>query len=320
MHDHRILGQRARACALAMLILLVAVGASSPLDAWARRSSQDDMQALFHDGLQRSYLLRLPPSLPTDGRRLPLVIVLHGGGGNAAIAEAMTGFTEVGRRDGFIVVYPQGSGRRDDVLLTWNARHCCGHAMDQGVDDVGFIRDLIDLLKTRYPIDPRRVYATGMSNGGMMAHRLGIELADRIAAIAPVVATVFGDESTPAVSVSALMINGALDQHVPVGGGAPGGRFSRAWDGTPTRPTMQQAQFWAAVDHCTVPPRYDRSTPIEHWAYACPGGRAVELYLLGDSGHAWPGGQRGSRRGDTPSTALDASTVIWKFFATHPKP
>ena len=120
---------------------------------------------------ERTYLVHLPPVY--DGKRsLPLVIVLHGGGGNAEGAARMTGFSEKADREGFVVVYPNGSGRLKTRLLTWNSGNCCGYAMDQNVDDVGFIRVLIDeFVKTR-AIDPKRVFVTGMSNGGMMTSQI----------------------------------------------------------------------------------------------------------------------------------------------------
>jgi polyhydroxybutyrate depolymerase len=274
-------------------------------------------QTLVHDGISRSYVLRLPEQNLKAGQRLPLVLVLHGGGGNADNAERMTGFTEKGRKEGFIVVYPEGTGRMKNMLLTWNAVHCCGSAMKNKVDDAGFIRALIDHLARRYPIDTKRIYATGMSNGGMMTHQLGIELADRLAAIAPVVATVFGDEKKPSHAVSALMINGALDRNVPPEGNMPGGRGAKAWDGTPTRPALSQSTFWAAANGCKPEPFQSETRAWTHWRYVCPSDRAVELYLVKDNGHAWPGGQPGSRRGDAPTAALDATDVIWDFFAAH---
>jgi polyhydroxybutyrate depolymerase len=158
-----------------------------------------------------------------------------------------------------------------------------------------------------------------MSNGGMMAHRLGIELGERIAAIAPVVATLFGDEPRPGQPVSALMLNGMLDESVPYRGGPTGGRFADAWDGTPTRPALAQAEFWAAANRCAADPeRIERERYI-FTRYDCKPGRAVEIYLVKDNGHAWPGGNKGSRRGDEPSTALSATDVIWRFFSSHPK-
>jgi polyhydroxybutyrate depolymerase len=280
--------------------------------------SSGGRQTLMHDGIDRSYVVRVPVGLAQRGR-VPLVLVLHGGGGNAGTAESMTGFTAKAEKEGFIVVYPEGTGQFRKRRLTWNAGHCCGPAMDWRVDDVGFIGALIDRLLVDYPVDPRRIYATGMSNGGMMTHRLGIELSDRLAAIAPVVATLFGDERPPPHPVSALMINGLLDTSVPSEGGPPGGRFPSAWDGTPTIPALEQAAFWAEADGCSGEPDRTDQGPYLVTRYQCPAGRAVALYLMKDSGHAWPGGQKGSRRGDEPGSALNATDLIWAFFKAHPK-
>src|SRR5580704_8834959 len=130
----------------------------------------DHKLALTTGGQGRTYLLHLPPIY--DGKRsLPLVIVLHGGGGNAPGAARMTGFSEKADKEGFVVAYPNGSGRLRNRLLTWNSGNCCGYALDNSVDDVGFIRALIDALEKTRAIDPTRVYATGMSNGGMMTYR-----------------------------------------------------------------------------------------------------------------------------------------------------
>lgn len=287
--------------------------------AQGRDSAPAARQTLSYQGIERSYVIRIPAGLPRDGGKLPLVLVLHGGGGNAENAEKMTGFTAKAEKEGFIVVYPEGSGRRPHKLLTWNAGHCCGYAMENKVDDVGFISALIDHLIEAYPIDPKRVYATGMSNGGMMTHRLGIGLSGKIAAIAPVVATLFGDEEKPAHPVSALMINGLQDTHVPFEGGPPGGRFTRAWDGAPTKSALEQAVFWANADGCTGSPAREDHGAVAHWQYHCPAGHAVELYGVGDNGHAWPGGQAGSMMGDTPGTALKATDAIWDFFRAHAK-
>lgn len=293
--------------------LLAAVWLAAPAHADTSR------QVLTVDGVQRSYLLRLPaPEVLRQGR-VPLVLVLHGGGGDAANAEAMTGFSEKARQEGFIVVYPDGSGRFRHRLLTWNAGHCCGYAMQNRVDDVGFIKALLERLMREHPVDPARVYATGISNGGMMTHRLGMALPERFAAIAPVVATLFGDETPAAQPVSALMLNGVLDRSVPHQGGPPGGRFADAWDGTPARPALAQASYWAQVNACGATASELDTQAYARWQYTCPGGRAVELYLLKDQGHAWPGGEKGTARADTPSAHFKATDVIWSFFKAHPK-
>ena len=273
---------------------------------------------MVHDGITRSFVIRAPADLAPRGR-VPLVLVLHGGGGDAGNAERMTGFTGKAAQEGFIVVYPEGTSRLGTRLLTWNAGHCCGYAMDNRVKDVEFIGALIDTLIAEYPVDPLRIYATGMSNGGMMAHRLGIELSGRLAAIAPVVATVFGDERRPERPVSAIMLNGLLDVSVPHQGGPPGGRFSGSWDGTPAKPALAQGAFWADANACTGTPDTRDDGRSIHTTYRCPAGRAVELHLVRDNGHAWPGGERGSRLGDAPSASFGATDVIWEFFRAHPK-
>jgi polyhydroxybutyrate depolymerase len=273
-------------------------------------------QTLMYSGIQRSYEIRIPQGLIKLDQLVPLVLVLHGGGGNGENAEKMTGFTEKATKEGFIVVYPEGTGRFNK-FLTWNARHCCGWAMEKKVDDVGFINALLDLLIKDYPVDPRRVYVTGLSNGGMMTHRLGIELSHRIAAIAPVIATLFGDEHKPVHPVSAIMINGAQDKSVPYQGGPPGGRFPEAWDGTPARPATEQAALWAAANGCESNPEKQERGALLVSQYRCPAGSDVVMYLINDNGHAWPGGKSGSRRGDQPSVSMNATDVIWAFFEKH---
>lgn len=300
---------------MACLVLGMLLATTSP----AIAAASGGRGSLVHDGLTRHYVVRLPPRTATTERKLPLVLVLHGGGGDAANAEQMTGFTAKARREGFMVAYPEGTSRFGDKLLSWNAVHCCAYAMKNRVDDVGFLRVLIEKLIREHPVDPRRIYATGMSNGAMMSHRLGIELSDRVAAIAPVVGALFGDEPPPRQPVPALMINGLLDEHVPWRGGEPGGRSARSWDGTTVKPSLHQAEFWSRGNGCSAPlARRETSKWIE-WRDSCPSTHDVVLYLIKDNGHAWPGGKKGTRRGDEPSAAMDATDVIWEFFATHAK-
>ncbi len=262
----------------------------------------------------RSYLLYSPKQVQ---HKAPLVLVLHGGGGNGENAARMTGFLTLAQHQQFYLVFPNGSGRKRDKLLTWNAGHCCGYAMKNNVDDVGFIRQLIEHLIAHAAVDERRVYVTGMSNGGMMTHRLGIEIGHRLTAIAPVVATLFGDEPPPATQLPVLIINGALDQSVKPEGGAPGGRGAFAWDGTPTQPARYQAAYWAKANQCeSTPKRIQRGNSLTEY-YRCPAGSDVVFHLITDNGHAWPGGRKGSRLGDEPSTTFQASQVIWEFFAMH---
>lgn len=269
-----------------------------------------DRQSLQVGETTRTYIVRVPESL-RSGLRVPLVIDLHGAGGNAESAEHMTGFTEKAKREGFIVVYPDGSGLLRTTVLTWNAGDCCGYAMRENVDDVAFIKGLIDHLVGSYPVDEGRIFVTGMSNGGMMAHRLGIELSGRVAAIAPVMGAVRVAEDSPAYPVPALMINGLLDKSIPIDGSTKGGH---AGHGPIIGSVIDQGVFWAKANGCADAPQEVDTATLRRWHYPCPVGRDVDLLVVKDSGHAWPGGERSPRTGVEPSRSLNATDVIWEFF------
>lgn len=278
-------------------------------------------QTLVHDAIERGYYVVGPPSVLAGAALVPLVLVLHGGGGNGLNAIEMTGFDRKALDEGFIALFPEGTGRT--VLLTWNADHCCAYAMTEEIDDVGFIAALIDEMLRSYPVDPDRIYVTGMSNGAMMTHRVAIAMPDRIAAIAPVVGALFGDEPLPAGPVPAIVINGADDALVPFAGGPPprsegGLLFANAWDGTELRPSQYQGTFWSLANGCAglVPPPVETAA-YTLWTYDCPSGAEVELYLVRDNGHAWPGGLAARAAADVPAEAFDATDVIWEFFARH---
>jgi polyhydroxybutyrate depolymerase len=272
----------------------------------------------MHNGTTRTYVVRAPRGLTRSSAPIPVVLVLHGGGGSAANAERMTGFTALVERERVLVVYPDGSSRAGP-LHTWNAVHCCAYAMERNVDDVGFVNALLDQLAAEYPVDPKRVFATGMSNGAMMSHRLARELPHRIAAIAPVVGALFGDEPPARGPVPMLAFNGALDSLIPPAGGGEG-RGGRGFDGMRTTPVEEQGTYWARANGCGSTPQVSERGVLRHLRWPCPPGRSVELYLVADNGHAWPGGQRGSTRADGPSRAINATEAMWAFFRAHPKP
>lgn len=273
---------------------------------------------VLHDSIKRTYALVVPPSVNKDGHKVPLVLVLHGGGGNSAFAMKSSGFTDKAIKEGFIVAYPEGTGPTSGMFLTWNAKHCCGTAMRNGVDDVGFVSKLIDKLIKEQPVDPDRIYVTGMSNGGMMTHRLATELSDKIAAIAPVVATLFGDEKQPANPVPAIIFNGLLDKSVVYTGGTHGGRFADSWDNSVKPLNVEaQASFWAKANGSSSQPQIEETKTVRHLYYKCPQDKDVEMYVVKDGGHAWPGGRQGSKQGDVPSQSINATDLMWEFFKRH---
>lgn len=266
--------------------------------------------------MDRTYRLHLPqgaaPRAPAA-----LVLVLHGGGGNADNAARMSGMDAKSDREGFIAVYPNGTGRR---FLTWNAWRCCGPALDQNVDDVGFVRALVEALAREYPVDRRRIYATGLSNGAMMTYRLACEAADLFAAVAPVAGALNADDCRPVAPVSLIVFHGTADGHVRFEGGKPRTAFDR--HPREDKPVSFAVEFWRRHNGCSAEPARERTGHVMHDTYACPRGVAVELYAIEGQGHAWPGGQKGLRYGnvDPPSTELSATDAMWNFFARHPKP
>ena len=267
------------------------------------------------DGQTRTYKYYVP----NGSGKLPVVIMLHGGGGNSDNAIRMTHFNQLAEKEKFIAVFPDGSGRQADKLLTWNASHCCGYAMQNNVDDVKFISNLIDKFINTQNADSKRIYVTGMSNGAMMTHKIGINLSNKVAAIATDVGTVFGDEPMAKGPLPVMMINGGLDENVPPAGGAPGGPGRRAW-GVDTIPnTYAQSEYWAKNNHCKSPVKTAYNSMVDVTKYSCPSNYDVVHYLVKDNGHAWPGGRKGSGIGNGPSQSFDASEEIWKFFKAHPK-
>ena len=141
------------------------------------RAAADEKRSIVVGSLTRNYLLHVPKS-SRAGRRTPLVLVFHGGGGHDWNMPGFTHFDELADEQGFIVAYP------DSFNKNWNDTRGLSPA-----DDVGFIRALIDEVSRSHPVDPHRIYATGISNGGFFSNRLACDLADRIAAIASVAAT-----------------------------------------------------------------------------------------------------------------------------------
>jgi polyhydroxybutyrate depolymerase len=261
--------------------------------------------SLRSGGLERTYRLFVPAK---PGPHPALVVVLHGGFGNGDGAAEQTGFDDEARAHGFLAVYPDGVGR------SWNAFTCCGPAQRGGVDDVGFLVRLIGDLRARYGVDPRRVYATGISNGGLMSYALACQASDRIAAIGPVAATMDFAGCSPHRPVSVLHIHGSADQNIPFQGG-PGtkGVTPNDWRSVPS--TIER---WRRLDRCR-PPSVRRHGDVTLSRSECSGGTAVELDEIQGGGHSWPGGERMSLVLDPPSTALDASAKLWRFFAAHPR-
>lgn len=276
----------------------------------------DHDERITVDQRERTYRVHLPPALGSTP--LPLVIVLHGGGGNGDNAARMTGMSAKADQENFIVVYPDGSGRLGDKLLTWNAGNCCGYAAENNIDDVGFIRALIGQLQREYPLDPQRIYVTGMSNGAMMTQRLACEASDLIVAIGPVAGTL-NVACQPTQPVAVIAFNGMQDEHVLFQGGPP----KKSLDPHPRvdKSVADTISFWVNNNRCGSTPFHTEKGNILRDEYSgCAGDASVVLYTIKDGGHAWPGGQRGSIFGDAPTQEISATDLMGAFFKQHSRP
>ena len=280
-----------------------------------RAQSGDVTITIESGGRTRTSILHVPPSYEA-GSPVPLVILMHGGGGNGAQAQRAYGMDAVADREGFFVAYPNGTGRIGS-LFTWNAANCCSYAYENNVDDVGFLRALVEEIERTYSIDPRRIYATGMSNGGMMTYRLGCQMSDKLAAIAPVAGALNETTCTPTHPLPVIVFHGTDDQHVPYYGGVgPETLYPRV-----DEPVSHAIGFWVGRDQCVTTPVTETSASGNIITDTYSGGvRGTEviLYTIRDGGHAWPGGT-GSATGDVPTQEISASELIWEFFARHPK-
>lgn len=267
-------------------------------------------------GADRSFLHYLPVHHSND-RSWPLVVVLHGGGANGENAMRMADLEGLADREGFILLYPDGTGRPGDRVFTWNAGRCCAYALETNADDSGFLIALIDLFVQRYGADPARVYVTGLSNGAMMAHRLAAEHADRIAAIAPVAGGFNVDGVEPKRPVSVIAFHGLLDRHAPYDGGVGEKSLFKRSD----RPVREGMLNWVRWNGCNADPeREDRPEWTREEFVNGRSGSEVVFYTLKRQAHAWPGGRPGLRYGnaDPPEPSLKASKLIWEFFKSRP--
>lgn len=272
----------------------------------------------------REYYVHLPknydPSTP-----MPLVLALHGGGGTAAGMDRSTGGQLAGEADlrGWIVAFPQGLSK------SWNdGRGVPRQGQDAAPDDVAFLSALIDRLATDHAVDRTRVYATGISNGGFMSFRLAVELSDKIAAVAPVTATLPKALAvkTPARPVGVMIVNGTRDPLVPYGGGHVSA-FGRKRGG-PILSTAASVRWFVEHNGCQKTPRTvqlpdkaqtDGCLVDVHRYETGREGAEVVLYEVKGGGHTWPGGKQYFPRRLIGVVCRDfrAGQHIFDFFARH---
>lgn len=259
---------------------------------------------LQHDGRSRELRVHIPPSYDPN-TPTPVVLNYHGRSMSASQQEAFSAMSEVADQNGFIIVYPEGTG---NVEQTWNAGFCCGSAQAQNVDDVGFTAAILDELEANLCIDTNRVYTVGMSNGGFMSHRLGCELADRITAIGAVAGTLAVTNCSPSRPVPVLHFHGTADNVVPYGGiVGPDSAPSTTARWVQLNGCSESSEVYFAQDDVTC----------ERWT-GCNAGAEVRLCTIDGGGHTWPGGNDFTFGVlGNMTNAISASQHFWEFFSGH---
>ena len=283
-----------------------------PLPALADLAPGSHELALRHAGRERSFIVHVPKTHRAD-RPAPLVLALHGGGGSMEVMarDRLYGLVSQSEASGWIVVFPNGHSRVAGKFATWNAGICCGAARDQGSDDVGFLRAVVADVRQRLRIDPQRVFATGMSNGGMMGYRLACEASDVFRAIAAVAGTDGTEDCRPGRPVSVFHIHAKDDDRVLFNGGSGSASDTHA-DFVSVPATVEK---WARLNACSGAAQtvLKRSGVVCEVRSGCASGAEVRLCVTDSGGHAWPGGRKAL--GGRGSDALDATDEIWAFFA-----
>jgi polyhydroxybutyrate depolymerase len=246
--------------------------------------AQNTTMHITVDGLDRNAIVHIPARAAVDETKpWPVVIALHGSSSAAAILQSTTDFDTVADQNGFVAVYPEGLLVHDEQ--SWNAGQCCEPATSAGVNDVGFIGQLIDALITDQQVDAARVFVTGHSNGAILAQKIGCELADRVAAVASVAGALDnGWSCRPSRPMSLLEIHGTADQNVRYEYGA------------------EAAAAWRALDDCINTIRTSASSETVT-SSTCAASTEVKLVTIDGGAHAWPD---------------DGAQKVWDFFAAQP--
>jgi polyhydroxybutyrate depolymerase len=252
----------------------------------------------------------------------------HGAGSNAQVVKAYTRMDSASDRDGYIVVYPNGSSGIQGRFLTWNAGNCCGPAVALQVDDVGFTLAVLDDIVKRAAVDPARIYVTGLSNGAMMAYRVAAEASERIAAVGGVAGAMAVTKFAPRRPLPVIHIHSTQDHIARYDGGfgVPATIMDTRQLGSSVEDALRK---WLDFNGCSLKPTEVETvggkpgTPdaghsaIRRMYKSCREGVEVVLLQLSGAGHVWPGGVRDYMPDllGTGTAVIDANTELWKFFS-----
>jgi polyhydroxybutyrate depolymerase len=264
--------------------------------------------------LQREFLAYVPANWQRSG---PLVLVLHGAGSCAEAMVDFCGLNATADKCGFAVLYPNGSGRVPQAR-SWNAGAANVWAARNNIDDVRFIHALLDHAADQLSVDERRVYVTGMSNGGLLCFLLGCEMPERLAAIAPVAVSLIDLNRRPTLPMPLVHLHGTADDFVRYEGGL--GRKSLT--NTSFVPVEDAIRFWAMANRCRelvttdLPPLMEDGTRVTRHQHL-GGDASVVLYQIHGAGHTWPGQPCGYAFLGPVTQNLSANETIWHFFRSN---
>jgi len=303
----------------ALLCCVLALGANSEL-----MQPGDYTRTVQVDDRNRSYLVHVPPKYDPN-HSAPVILVLHGAWTNGPITAVYSGLNRTADENNFIALYPNGTGMRDTALF-WNSG---GHDRQTLMgrtppDDVKFIGKVLDDLGTVLNVDPKRIYATGISNGAMMCYRLAGEMSDRIAAIAPISGTLCQDNVHLKRPVPVLHFHGTEDKLVPYDGSR-----SAAQELLHCKSVDDTMHIWAKLDGCpdkpreeVLPNKADDGTSVKRFTYGPgkDGSEAILIEIIG-GGHNWPDRPMLPAMQGVLGKAthqISANDMIWEFFEKHP--
>ena len=256
--------------------------------------------------------------LPANPEGAPVILALHGGGGNPDQFASASGLGQKASKAGYAVIFPAGSGRRQDKLLTWNGGYCCGYAARRNVDDLGFLTQVIADAADRFGVAGDRVYLTGMSNGSIMAETFAARNPDRVRAVAGVSGTLDTGSFRVAGQIPALIIHGTADDMVPYTGGEGDQSLTRADFASVASVVEAFLAPWGGglTQTDKTIDRKDDGTSVEVTDYRKGDRVVLRLMTVQGGAHHWPGGLK-ARLTEGKTREIDANTEILRFFALN---